>query len=59
MAPGGGTPAQVASNSTKSKRHAEEVLRTLTDMGFPPDRVRLSSITNSHAVTNEVHLYIR
>ncbi len=59
VTPGGGTPAQVASNSTKSKRHAEEVLRTLTDMGFPPDRVRLSSITNPQAVTNEVHLYIR
>ncbi len=59
VAPGSGTPAQVASNTTKSKRHAQEVLRTLTDMGLPPDRVRLSSITNPDAVTNEVHLYVR
>jgi hypothetical protein len=59
VVPGSGTPAEVASNSTKSKRHAEQVLRTLTDMGLPPDRVRLSSMTNPEAATNEVHIYVR
>ena len=55
VAPGSGTPAQVAVNTTKTKRHAETVLRTLTDMGLPADRVRLSSMTSPEAATAEVH----
>ena len=59
VAPGGGSPAQVAVNTTKSKRHAEAVLRTLTDMGLPAHRVRLSSMTSPEATTSEVHIYVR
>lgn len=59
VTPGSGTPAQVAVNTTKSKRNAEAVLRTLTDMGLPADRVRLSSMTSPDAATSEVHIYMR
>jgi hypothetical protein len=59
VSPGSGTPAQVAVNTTKTKRHAETVLRTLTDMGLPADRVRLSAMTSPEAATAEVHIYMR
>ncbi|MCZ6524346.1 MAG: hypothetical protein O7A68_10850 [Alphaproteobacteria bacterium] len=59
VSPGSGTPAQVAVNTTKTKRHAEAVLRTLTDMGLPADRVRLSSMTSPEAASAEVHIYMR
>ncbi len=54
-----GNQAQAALAQTNSKRQAEQVVRSLTDMGLPPSRVRLSSTTSSSAQTNEVHLYVR
>jgi hypothetical protein len=59
VAPGHGTSAQVAINSSKAKKHADAVLRTLTDMGLPASRIMLSSTTAPEASTNEVHLYVR
>ncbi len=59
VTPASGTPAEVAVNTTKSKRNAETVLRTLTDMGMPAARVRLSSMTSPQAATSEVHIYLR
>jgi len=59
VAPASGGPARVALNSTKSRRHAEEVLRSLVEMGLPPARVAVSGKTASSASTNEVHLYLR
>ena len=37
----------------------ESVLRALSDMGMPLDRVRLSAITSGEAASNEVHIYVR
>ena len=59
VAPASGGPARVALNTTKARRHAEEVLRSLTEMGLPPARVAVSGKTAGTASTNEVHLYLR
>ncbi len=59
VAPSGGGPARVALNSTKSRRLAEDVLRSLVEMGLPPARVAISGKTSGGAKTNEVHLYLR
>ncbi|MCW8914391.1 MAG: hypothetical protein OQK24_00900 [Magnetovibrio sp.] len=59
VAPASGGPARVALNSTKARRHAEDVLRSLTEMGLPPARVAVSGKTTAGAKGNEVHLYLR
>ena len=59
VAPSRGDEATVALNSSKSRRNAENVLRSLVDMGLPPSRVAVSGKTASTANVNEVHLYLR
>lgn len=54
-----GNAAQVAIETTRAKRNAEKVLRSLTQMGLPSDQVDLSYAPSSDAKTSEVHLYIR
>jgi hypothetical protein len=57
--PTNGNAAEVAIESTKARRNAEKVLRTLTQMGLPLDRIDLSHKESSEATSNEVHIYIR
>ena len=59
VAAANGSPAQGTVASNKAKRNAESVLRSLSEMGLPLQRVRLSAITSTRARTNEVHLYVR
>jgi hypothetical protein len=59
VAPGQGSPAKVTVAANKSKRYAEKVLRSLSNMGMPLERVRLSAITSAASDTNEVHVYLR
>ena len=59
VSPGRGNQAQVALASSNAKRQAETVMRSLTDMGLPANRVSLSASTSAQAQTNEVHLYVR
>ncbi len=59
VTPNQGTPAEVALNSTKAKRNAETVLRSLADMGLPAGRVSLQATTSPTVSTNEVHIYVR
>ena len=59
VSPRSGTPAQVALNSTAAKRYAEAVLRSLADMGLPPNRIKLSATSTEDALSNEVHIYVR
>ncbi len=59
VAPNRGTPAELALNTSRSKDNAERVLRSLTDMGLPANRVQLSSSSSADAFTNEVHIYVR
>jgi hypothetical protein len=57
--PTNGNAAEVAIESTKARRNAERVLRTLTQMGLPLDRIDLSHKESAEAASNEVHIYIR
>jgi hypothetical protein len=54
-----GNPAQVAIESSRARRNAEKVLRTLTEMGLPVERINLSYAPSNDATSNEVHLYVR
>jgi hypothetical protein len=57
--PSQGNAAQVAIESTRSRRNAEKVLRSLAQMGLPMDRIELSYTPSAQASTSEVHLYVR
>lgn len=59
VTPSGGNPAEMALASSNARRHADEVLRNLTQMGLPADRVELSTASSQSANSSEVHLYIR
>ena len=59
VAPNTGNAARAALAGNESKRNAERVLRSLSDMGLPLDRVRLSALSSNTASSNEVHLYVR
>lgn len=57
--PGNGNAAQVAIESAKSRRNAERVLRSLTEMGLDLDRIDLSYTPSAEVTTNEVRLYVQ
>ncbi len=59
VAASSGSNVQSQLARSKSKRHAQDVLRTLNDMGLPPDVVTLSATTSGSTSTNEVHIYVR
>lgn len=52
-------PAQTALGANTARRNAEAVLRSLTNLGLPADRVRLSAMNSADAVTNEVRIYVQ
>ncbi|NQV57927.1 MAG: hypothetical protein HQ503_18850 [Rhodospirillales bacterium] len=58
VAPSGGGAARVQINSSKARRNAQSVLRSLRRMGLPAERLSLSARTSQAAQTNEVHLYL-
>lgn len=58
VSPQAGTASQVTLNSTAARRSAEDVLRTLTDMGVKSSRVTLLASTQD-VNSNEVHVYVR
>ncbi|MGE4313857.1 MAG: hypothetical protein AB7E85_06255 [Pseudobdellovibrionaceae bacterium] len=57
--PTGGNAAQTAIESTRARRNAEKVLRTLTDMGVNENRIDMSTAQSAGATSSEVHIYIR
>ena len=57
--PSHGNAAQVAIESTRSRRNAERVMRSLTQMGVDLAHVDLSYSSDPQARTNEVHVFIR
>ena len=54
-----GSPAQVAMGNTTAKRNAEKVVRALTEMGLPAERMELSAMNSPAAQSSEVHIYVR
>ena len=59
VTPNAGSPAQVALHTDASKRNAQRVLRSLTEMGLPADRITLSATTSTSVQSNEVQIYVR
>lgn len=57
--PTGGNAAQVAIESTRARRNAEKVLRSLTQMGLDGNRIDVSYAPSDAAATSEVHVNIR
>ncbi|HEY8191293.1 MAG TPA: hypothetical protein VIG74_02620 [Alphaproteobacteria bacterium] len=57
--PSKGNAAEVAIESTRARRNAERVLRSLTQMGLDLDRIDLSYMPSTEATTSEVNLYVR
>lgn len=49
--------AQIVKSRTRN--YAESVVRAVTDMGLPADRLRLSSATSARVNSSEVHIYVR
>ena len=59
VAPTTGGTARIALNSQKARQHAENVMRSLVEMGLPPNRIAVSAKTEQQVANNEVHLYVR
>lgn len=57
--PSTGNAAEVAIESTRARRNAEKVLRTMTQLGLPLERIALSHSESAEASSNEVHIFIR
>ncbi len=57
--PSSGNAAQVAIESTRARRNAESVLRSLSQMGVDVSKIDLSTQESAEARSNEVHIYIR
>jgi hypothetical protein len=57
VAPGRGR--QPGNAAALARADAQKVLRTLTDMGLPSNRVNVSSTTGATLTSSEVHLYVR
>ncbi|MDP6707979.1 MAG: hypothetical protein QF893_16675 [Alphaproteobacteria bacterium] len=59
VTPAAGKASEVAMGQSQSKRNANKVLRSLTDMGMPASRVSLSATTSPGINAGEVHVYLR
>ena len=59
VAPTRGTAAAVQIAQTSAKNHAQEVLRSMTDMGVPASRLAVASATDPGATSSEVRVFVR
>lgn len=59
VSPSGGSAAQVSISADQAKRDAESVMRSLSKMGLPADRLALSSMTSGSVRDNEVQIFVR
>jgi len=57
--PSVGNAAQIAIESTRARRNAETVLRSLSQMGVDVSRIDLSTQESAEARSNEVHIFIK
>lgn len=57
--PAGGNAAEVAIESTRARRNAEKVLRSLTQMGMELERINLSYAEADDAQSSEVRIYVQ
>ncbi|MBW7910823.1 MAG: hypothetical protein H3C49_06060 [Alphaproteobacteria bacterium] len=59
VSPSQGNAAEMALASTEARKNGENVLRSLTQMGLPLERVRLNAANSSGVRNSEVHLYLQ
>lgn len=59
VTPAGGAAGQAAIDANTARRSAEQVLRSLNNMGLPAGRIKLSAASSDQAQGSEVHLYVR
>jgi len=54
-----GTAASVQIAQFTARRHAQDVMRTMTDMGVPATRLNVASTTDPNATASEVRVFVR
>lgn len=59
VSPTRGNAAAVQLAQTAAHRHAEEVMRSMTDMGVPVSRMTVASATDPRATASEVRVFVR
>jgi len=59
VAPTRGSAASVQIAQTAAERHAQEVMRSMTDMGVPAARLSIASATDPAATASEVRVFVR
>ena len=59
VSPSRGNPAERQIAANRARDHAEEVLRTLVNLGLPPNRISLTASATGDAADSEVHLFVR
>jgi len=59
VAPTRGNAASVQIAQSTARRHAEAVMRSMTDMGVPATRVGVASTTDPAATVSEVRVFVR
>lgn len=59
VSPTRGTATAVQLAQTAAEHHAQDVMRTMTDMGVPASRLLVSSATDPSATSSEVRVFVR
>jgi hypothetical protein len=59
IAAGSGIGGDAAIATSAARRQAEQVMRSLVDMGMPPQRMRMSATSDQSLPANEVHVFVR
>ncbi|HET7084307.1 MAG TPA: hypothetical protein VFI23_06025 [Rhizomicrobium sp.] len=59
VSPTRGTAASVQIAQSTARRHAQDVMRSMTDMGVPATRLNVASTTDPNATSSEVRVFVR
>jgi len=59
VAAAGGSAGNAQLAQSQSRKNAEKVFQSMSDMGLPADRVQISSTTSADVSTNEVRIFVR
>lgn len=54
-----GNPAQIQMATGEARKNGEAVLRSLTQMGLPMERINLNAATSKEVLNSEVQLYLQ
>jgi len=59
VSPTRGSAASVQIAQSTARRHAQDVMRSMTDMGVPATRLNVASTTDPSATVSEVRVFVR